>query len=462
MQRLQLRPHPPMSRAMRRSATPAAALLAVAALLACVRAGPPVVSGPGLVALIVLDTVRADHLSLCGYPRPTSPRMDELARTRARWSCDAYSPGTWTLPSHASFFTGVPVPEHGADFSPGGENLLWDVRVRPLGPRLPTLAQMMARAGYRSLAVSANPVISEATGLARGFHELVGATSFGELYGERLIHALDRALARQPADQPLFLFLNISDAHHPWRAIPDDVNWLPARPGMTYGIKSPESPWRRYMAGELERTEAEALAAHNTDLYDWGIRRADDTLAAALALLEERGHLRAGYRIVITSDHGEFLGQHGLMGHCCYAYEAVTRVPFLVLTSGSSPELPRPLAALQAHHFLRDGHLAAGDGVVTSVGYPSANLHRHVGRLGHELSVALWRDHEKLHWIEGRVARYALDADPREQAALDAAGHPLVGYLEAVAQDARRSGSGDHEPGEREAVRHLQALGYVE
>jgi hypothetical protein len=440
----------------------AAAWLALALCAACGDQRPPLIAGPGLVALIVLDTVRADHLSFCGYSRPTSPTLDALARERASWTCDAYTPEAWTLPSHASFFTGVTVPEHGADYSPDGLKLSWGARVSPLDDRLPTLAELMTRAGYRSLAVSGNPVISDETGLSRGFESLVRAQRFGELYGQALIRTLDQTLADQPADAPLFLFLNIADAHHPWPAIPDSVDWLPARAGLTFEVGSPSSAWRRYMAGELERAEGEALFAHQTDLYDWGIWRADATLAAALALLEERGRMNRGYRIVITSDHGEFLGQHGLAGHCCYAYEAVTRVPFLVLSSGPPVELPRPLAALEAHQLLRDGRLSGGS-VVSSVGYPSAHLSRNVGgRFGHELSVALWHAREKLHWIDGRVSRYALDSDPDELHPLDASGHPLLGALEALVTAARSRETAVPASADDEAFRHLEALGYVD
>jgi hypothetical protein len=446
---------------MRRSAT-TAALLAALVAIGCSRASRPVLAGPGLVALIVLDTVRADHLSLCGYPRPTSPVLDELARERASWSCDAYTPETWTLPSHASFFTGVPVPEHGANYSAEGEQLLWGARVLPLDERLPTLAELMGRAGYRSVAISGNPVISDETGLTRGFDVALRARRFGELYGDRLIRLVDETLAQEPADAPLFLFVNIADAHHPWPGIPGDVDWLPARAGLGYAIKAADSPWRRYMAGELDREQADALIAHHTDLYDWGIRRADATLGAVLALLEQQGRLRGGHRIVITSDHGEFLGQHGLTGHCCYPYEAVTRVPFLLLSSAGPLELPRPLAALHAHHLLRDGRLPDAGGIVSSVGYPSANLARHVGRFGRELSVALWQGREKLLWVDGRVSRYALERDPHELEPLDASGHPLSARLEALAQSVRLAAAPSAEPDADEALRHLEALGYVE
>ncbi len=69
----------------------------------------------GSVVLVILDTVRADHLSACGYARPTSPFAEELFSNADFATCQAYSPASWTLPSHASFFTGLPAEEHGAN-----------------------------------------------------------------------------------------------------------------------------------------------------------------------------------------------------------------------------------------------------------------------------------------------------------------------------------------------------------
>ena len=69
------------------------------------------------VILVVLDTVRADHLSVCGYSRPTTPFLASLLQKGAHISCGGVSPAAWTVPSHASLFTGVDVPTHHADFA---------------------------------------------------------------------------------------------------------------------------------------------------------------------------------------------------------------------------------------------------------------------------------------------------------------------------------------------------------
>jgi hypothetical protein len=413
-----------------------------------------------LVVMIVLDTIRSDHLSMCGYDRPTAPILEGLAREAQAVTCDAYAPGTWTLPSHASYFTGVSVPEHGAHFGPDGRRMLWDVTVHPLDERRPTLAEQLAQAGYRSVAVSANPVISEETGLVRGFDVVRRARRFGELYGQEYTEALREVLEANRDAGRLFLFLNIADAHHPWPAIPQEVDWLPTRDGMSYGIKQANSPWRRYMAGELDREAAEELRARNTDLYDWGIRRADQTLGSSLDLLRQTGWMDGAHRIVITSDHGEFLGQHGLMGHCCYPYEAVTRVPLLVLSDRPIPALPQPVSATQVFHLTRDGSPSTRASSITSAGYPSPNMIEHVGNLGHELAVASWSGHEKLMWIEGRLTRYALGDDPDEQRPLQALASDR-GAIDAFAALARSSQDRTAPP-DAELVQHLEALGYVE
>ncbi|MEC8423465.1 MAG: sulfatase-like hydrolase/transferase, partial [Myxococcota bacterium] len=142
-------------------------------------AGGPGASGQGTglpaakrsptVVLAVLDTVRADHVSDCGGSGQSTPVLSELVAAGGVLSCDAVAPGSWTLPSHASFFTGQPIEAHGAHFVPrDANNLLGAMQVRPLqGAR--TLAEEFRARGYRTIALSGNPVIAESTGLVRGF-----------------------------------------------------------------------------------------------------------------------------------------------------------------------------------------------------------------------------------------------------------------------------------------------------
>ena len=99
------------------------------------------------VLLVVLDTVRADHLSACGAPAGRTPVIDGLVARGAALACDGVAPGSWTLPSHASLFTGREVPAHGADYGGAGE--VRQLAITPLSPGVPTLAAALAAEGLR-------------------------------------------------------------------------------------------------------------------------------------------------------------------------------------------------------------------------------------------------------------------------------------------------------------------------
>ena len=101
-----------------------------------------------VVIFVVMDTLRADRTSLCGYRHPTTPVLEELVDDGASYACSSHSPSTWTLPSHSSFFTGVALDGHQAGDGGGSEAMKWGT-VTPLGPELPTLAEEMSARGYR-------------------------------------------------------------------------------------------------------------------------------------------------------------------------------------------------------------------------------------------------------------------------------------------------------------------------
>ena len=127
--------------------------------------------------LITLDTTRADHLGIYGYGPPTSPNLDAFANEAVVYT-EAIAPATWTLPSHASLFTGRFPSSHGARYDPAGTLLLtdaitggtgWDrYRVRGLANTEATLASELTRAGYRTGAIVAGPWMMRVFGLAAG------------------------------------------------------------------------------------------------------------------------------------------------------------------------------------------------------------------------------------------------------------------------------------------------------
>ena len=419
---------------------------------------------PPTVVFVVLDTVRADHLSLCGYERPTSPELEALA-AGGTWTCGAYVPGSWTLPSHASLFTGVEPAAHHAHAITSGVKDYSGVssRSRALDEALPTLAEEMAEQGYRSVAVSANPVVSEKLGLMRGFEVARVAEKWGSYFDLGFGRALDGVLTELPRDdKPLFLFLNLAEAHQPWKNIPSALGWLPARKKVHWGKKTAEDPWRRYVEGRMDDEEAAELRARTTDLYDYGVWRADRTLGRVREALEGGGWCDDGCRWVVTSDHGEYLGEHQLLDHGHYVHEPNARVPLVVVDPAGPVELPSPVSALVAHELVQTGALPAPLPRVTSSAWPHVRrCARTDGKAYCAPAAAIWSGDEKLWWDGEQSWRVDLTVDPGELAPEPLGDHPLAAELAAlvgeVEADARDEGAVDED-----VVEALRSLGYLD
>ncbi|MBW2278473.1 MAG: sulfatase [Deltaproteobacteria bacterium] len=428
-------------------------------------------SRPPHVLFVVVDMLRADHLSLCGYERPTTPNLNRLARRpHVASTCRAYAPGTWTLPSHASFFTGEEVPVHGADSlgDPEGKQSvsLWGDPVRPLAASLPTLAERFSNKGYRTVMVSGNPIVSRwaKTGLDRGFDVVEESRSFGDLYGQNLITALERALDRAGDDQPLFLFINICDAHHPWRAVPPGIKWVDPRPPLDNRPRFPETPYPRFLRGQMPADEKAAFLEHARDSYDHAVWRADQTFGKLIQTLKSRGVGQQNYRLVVTSDHGEFLGEHDLLSHAIFVYEPDTRVPLIFLSSeaGGDVDFPEPISALTSHDLALDGRLPEPARPVRAVGYPDALMGKLFGERLRATTAAWWFGNEKLFWINDQYSRFDLAADTQEANPGPLPDeHPLRARFEAFVEQTRATANRSSEP-TPEMIEALRALGYVE
>lgn len=405
------------------------------------------------VLFVVLDSVRADRSSVCGYERPTTPTLEHLAKEQG-WStaCRAYAPGSWTLPSHASYFTGLEVPEHGAhSLAAGGQALGQNTseQVRPLGPEPQTLAEHFLSQGYDTVSVSGNPVVSAASGLTRGFEEVRAPGRFGSWYGADLTRQLQHALeVGSSRDKPLFLFLNIADAHVPWGPVPNGLDWVPARPGLDWGQGT---LWADFLGGRMGPDERSALLGHLGDVYDYGVSRADQTLAEALDLLQDWKRLGPGSRIVITSDHGEYLGEDGLLDHGHYLGEPNNQV--FLLSSQGGPLL-EPISALAVHGLLRDGALPEPLPRVRAAAFPHVQRSEWTeGKWFTRTSAAEWRADQKVMWsdeegwTEGLVGkRSAAAPDP-----------DLSVYVSAILEGGSSVGEVDADLSEM-----LRAAGYME
>lgn len=285
---------------------------------------------PRNVVLIVLDTVRADHLSCYGYGRPTTPVLDAFAAGADRY-VTARSTAPWTLPSHASLFTGKPAYLHGADALklPGGAI----ADAAPLRPEELTLAEALATAGYDTGAFVANKgYVNPRMGLDQGFALFVNERHPAPRMSEL---ALEWLGARE-AGRPWLMFLNYMDAHRPYNTAPlppERAAQLPAppAPGEPDAVASLDALYLHVF--EREDPPPPEMVQRVVDNYDLALANLDAGLGQLFDGLRERG-LFDDALIVVTADHGEYFGEHDLVEHSKDVYEEALRVPLLVKRPG--------------------------------------------------------------------------------------------------------------------------------
>lgn len=280
----------------------AAALLA----LACTDTGEPETRAARDaidVVLVTWDTVRWDRVGTESVedggstPGPShTPTWDRFAREGVLFT-EARTPAPVTLSAHASILTGLAPPHHGAR----------DNGIFALRAAVPTLAEDFAAAGYLTAAFVSAEVLHSRHGLDRGFehydyfvHRVEGDRTVPERRGDKTVDAALDWLARVPAEKPLFLWVHLFDPHRVWKA---------------------PAPWRdRY------------------DPYRAEISFADAQTGRLLDQLAGLGRLPRSL-VVITSDHGEALGEHGEVSHSYFAYDSTLRVP-LLLWAGAKTGIP--------------------------------------------------------------------------------------------------------------------------
>ncbi len=321
---------------------------------------PPAVAGQSPnVLLIVLDTVRADRLSLYGYGRDTTPQLTRLASQGVRFD-RARSAAPWTLPSHSSLFTGRWPHELMV------ERLGW------LDTTHPTLAEFLGTRGYATAGFVANQFFcGHESGLSRGFQtyrdypinlsEIVRASSLGWYLARTGSRIRDEILWRLTTEgpgsisldfprktaaminrefldwlghtdrKPFFAFLNYFDAHDPY--LP------PQRSAHPMGLV-PKSRREFQMLRDWQKLNKKSLDLSSLSLardgYDDCIASLDRELGTLMDELQRRNILDQTV-VILTADHGEQFGEHGDFGHGMSLYEPEVHVPLLVRFPGSVP-----------------------------------------------------------------------------------------------------------------------------
>lgn len=300
----------------------------------------PRVTRPDLpdVILLVLDTTRYDRLQVYGYGKPTSPNLVDFA-AQAQVYEQAWSVAPWTPPSHASMFTGLLPAEHGVD----GQGT-----APPLPRDLTTLQGVLAKAGYRTAGFPAN-VILTAPGWSRDFQVYRTSTFDGRHTLILQMNALFRGRTEQQRDDyrsrhifermrtwwkanddgPRYAFLNLMDAHRKYHPLDEDfARFLP-------GVTRAESDridaefWKRFDAESHRHDFDERELDILNRLYDAEIAGMDREIGRFVDWLAARGELDDTI-FLVTADHGERLGERGMLGHKLSQDPYLLHVPLIV------------------------------------------------------------------------------------------------------------------------------------
>jgi arylsulfatase A-like enzyme len=291
--------------------------------IACAKAPPqppPPAPRPHLL-LISLDACRADHLSVYGYGRETSPFLAELS-ARGTLFRHAFCNTHGTTPSHATMLSSLYQETHRIEYRAAeGEN-----KQEAVPKRVVLLPEILKAEGYITLGVTDGGQMARGYGFDRGFVEFDDAGGGIASGTEKLLAMARRHL---PSGAPLFLFLHTYSVHSPY---------LPPEPYRTLFGEFPHSieptseallplantAWRDLAQGDLDFLKAQ---------YDGGIRHADDTLRRFFGELEADGMLDRTVAAV-TADHGEEFADHGGLLHRNFLYEELLRVPLILAGPG--------------------------------------------------------------------------------------------------------------------------------
>lgn len=468
------------------------------------------------VVLIVLDTQRADFLGPWrrpgdGLPPDLTPRFDALVTESTVYE-RAFATASWTVPSHASLFTGLYARQHGASFA----------HHRWLDDGFTTLAEAFQGAGYRTISLSSNRYL-DSTNLLQGFDmrlalgerfrglwlrralEVLGVPARWMDHGAAdAVHVLPRVLPGRPRDErPVFLFVNLLEPH--WRHFPplaDRIRTLPPGVDVLTATRISASYYGpAFMAsGPAPGPVRETMRG----LYAASVRYQDRQLGRFLDELAGRLDLSRTV-LVVTSDHGENLGDGGRWDHVFAVNDSLIHVPLLVryperfpagrresglcqlvdvaatladLVPGISLPVDPSARTLVPGRFVPREHVVAeGDPYLDHLAAMSvrAGFQRDVARFAHHLR-AVRDERHKLVWSSSGAppalfepasdpeeVRDLRDARPEEAARLEGV---LAGWLEERAGSAYAlpddAGATDRGPGLSEAERQrLESLGYL-
>ena len=265
-----------------------AVLVTISAAVGCARPTPAALPVPQNVLIVTIDTLRADRLGVYGAKNVATPVLDRLAREGA-WAPQAVVQTPLTRPSHISIFSGRYPAEHGVR----------DNEAPTLGADVPLLAEVFQRAGFTTAAFVSSAVVERQSGLARGFE------TYSDRFGPNAFRKSGDAVTSEA-----IAWLKGRDRFFAWVHL--------------YDLHAPYEPPGRYATQYAGRP------------YDGCVAWSDELVGRLIDALRDDGVLDRTL-VVVTSDHGESLGEHGEDWHGFFVYESTLRVPLIVRGPGVKP-----------------------------------------------------------------------------------------------------------------------------
>jgi len=279
------------------------------------------------VVLIVIESLRKDHVGCYGYFRNTTPSIDKFAKGAIRFT-NAVATSSWTAPTHMSIFTGLYPSVH--------KILALRHICDPLDPKIQTLAETLKKAGFHTAGFISNPMLVSSLGYGRGFDVYDDRSVFAEIertHGDirthqrtsETINKITCAWLKNHHKEQFFLFLHYFDPHFEY-APPPPYNTM-----FDPGYKGPADGSHMLITKSLPDRDLEHVKA----LYDGAIRYTDEHIGLLLKEMARYG-LTDKTLVIIIADHGEEFYDHGGVLHGNTLYNEVTHIPFFIKFPGQS------------------------------------------------------------------------------------------------------------------------------
>jgi len=428
------------------------------------------VERPHGVVLVVVDTLRADHLGFYGYSRDTSSHLDRWAEEGMVFE-RAMSTSSWTLPTFGSILTGRLPTGHGVGYRGGGE-------VRPKSTRLdqtlPTLAEELQQAGFATGAFIDNPWLKPRFGLNRGFdtYDYQSATNKRRRRADKVVD-LATSWIDAHRDQPFFLLVHLFDPHMTYDPPPSVRGRFigPYEDRFSLPVFAPRKI--RARANEVGEDERSFITA----AYDEEIAFVDQELNRFFEGLVER-ELFQQLLVILTSDHGEELFDHDSFEHGHSVYQELLHVPLVVW--GPSVESGRealPVSVIDIAPTILDAVGVSGEPNPLSRSlWPRLTRRKRLdprplvaeGTLyGPERKAIIeWPHKLELNLSSESIHLFDLESDPGERSDLSpseiAVARRLEERLRSILEAARSDKAPEEIELDEETLEELRSLGYIE